>query len=234
MNKENGKPYRETVLSVLHAFQPETILDCPAGYGWLRLALSDECQIDGVDFYQTEIPSGYRAYYRADLNQALPESLGVYDAVVCCEAIAYLVNPGVFLANLRKHLKPGGLLVISSPNPSYMGARLHMLWRGFFTSFPPPAQNLTASAHMPWLPLCWHQFWLLLGLHGFQDISVHEVDEPKPKRYWERLLAPLARQYVRRQANKAGCDETRRMWQLSGSDQVLFGRSLVISARAPA
>jgi hypothetical protein len=32
------------------------------------------------------------------------------------------------------------------------------------------------------------QLWLLLGLNGFKDLQVHEVDEEKPSYIWKHLL----------------------------------------------
>lgn len=228
-----GKRYRYTVAKVLQSLSPGCILDVAAGNGWLAGVLPSNVIIDGVDFYQTAKPEGYRRFACADLNDGVPSTEERYDALVCCEAIAYLLNPGAFLASAKACLKEGGQIVISTPNPSYLGARLLLLRKGYFPSFPAASQNRHAEAHMPWLPLSWHQLWFMLGLTGFTDITLHSVPEPKPKHAWERLFAPLARSYARRCAKQTNNPDTQAMWLQAGSDQALFGRSLVVSARVP-
>ena len=83
---------------------------------------------------------------------------------------------------------------------------------------------------MPWLPLNFYQLRFLLGLNGFNDIQIHEVDEPKPKHGWERLVGFIAKGYVRRRLRKATSDQERLMWQQALSDQLIYGRRLVLSA----
>lgn len=51
-----------------------------------------------------------------------------FDTIVAGEIIEHLENPGLFLENLAKHLRDGGNLVISTPNPFYAGASWK-IWR---------------------------------------------------------------------------------------------------------
>ncbi|HEY6897180.1 MAG TPA: methyltransferase domain-containing protein [Rhodocyclaceae bacterium] len=228
----SGKPYRYAVKKILADIRPSLVLDVAAGEGWLARHLPSDAALDGLDFFQLKKPDGYRKFGQADLNRGIPAADEKYDAVVCCEAVAYLLNPGLFLESARACLNPQGYLVLTTPNPAYLGARISQLIKGFSPSFPVPGQNQKIEAHMPWHPLTWQQLWLLLGLTGFTDISVHEVPEPKPKHYWERLFAPAARLYAKHRANRAPTPEAAAMWRSAGGDQVLFGRRLVVSAKA--
>jgi 2-polyprenyl-3-methyl-5-hydroxy-6-metoxy-1,4-benzoquinol methylase len=45
---------------------------------------------------------------------------GPYDAVVAAELIEHLDDPGLFLDNVRRHLAPGGRLLLTTPNPFYV------------------------------------------------------------------------------------------------------------------
>lgn len=54
--------------------------------------------------------------------QALPFAAGMFDAVVLFEALYYLQEPGRFLAECRRVLRPGGAVLISTVNKD---------WRGF-------------------------------------------------------------------------------------------------------
>ena len=92
------------------------------------------------------------------------------------------------------------------------------------------AQNTTAEPHMPWLTLGLFQLWLLLGLNGFTHITVHEVDEKKPRRQIEKLAGWLIKAYARKKIKTAASVAVAELWRQALSDQVVYGRQLVISA----
>jgi SAM-dependent methyltransferase len=228
---KSGKPYRATVLSLLNELNPTSILDIACGDGWLVNNLSGKCVVDGVDYYHSP-PLGYRQFFSADINQGLPPNLPSYDAIVCCEAIAYLENPGLFLRQAISFLNPGGRIIISTPNPIYVSSRFFFLVRGYFPGFSHFIQNRTAEPHMPWNPIGWPQFWLLAGLAGFDDIQLHDVDEPKPKHSLERMFGFPMKLYAARKKRLASSLIEKGFWGSFGSNQVVFGRNLVVSARS--
>ncbi|MFI5380936.1 MAG: class I SAM-dependent methyltransferase [Tepidisphaerales bacterium] len=51
-----------------------------------------------------------------------------FDAIVAGELIEHLENPGLFLRNMCRHLKPAGVIIISTPNPFYQG-QAWKIWR---------------------------------------------------------------------------------------------------------
>ena len=232
MNSEllnKNKAHRQTVARVLNALKPQWVLDICCGDGWLPKALTQAAVVDGIDFYE-KAPPGYTYFETADFNKGIPEAFGQYDAVICCEAMGYLQNPGLFLQSVRLHLKPGATFVLSLPNPNYAGARLNHLIQGFPRSYSGFAQNSTAESHMPWLALGLFQLWLLLGLNGFANIQVHEVDEKKPRRQSERLIGWLIKGYARKKMKSAPSAAVAELWRQAQTDQVVYGRQLVVSA----
>jgi SAM-dependent methyltransferase len=226
-----SKAHRFAVATTLNDFAPAKILDVCCGDGWLTHALTYPAVIDGIDFYALA-PKDYNHFVHADFNLGVPDELPSYDAIVCCEAMGYLQNPGGFVQSVRRHLNSHGRFVLSIPNPNYVGARVNHLIQGYPRSYSWFAQNDTPEPHMPWLSLGLFQLWLLLGLNGFDSITVHEVDEPKPRRVWEYGLGWLVKNYARRQLRKADSEALRRLWSQACSDQVVYGRQLVISAVA--
>lgn len=229
MTKTSGKPYRATVINILDELHPTTVLDVASGDGWLADSLNGNCIIDGIDYYR-ESPPGYRLFMPIDINNGLPNELEKYDAIVCCEAIAYLDNPLAFLKQVHKNLKSGGRLILTTPNPSYASARFYFLFRGYFPSFSHFIDNRSHKSHMPWNALGWPQLWLLLGLAGFEDIKIHPVDEPKPKHFIEHLIGIPSKLFCLNQKAKSDTPHESEFWNSFGSSQTIYGRRLVISA----
>ncbi|WP_052809637.1 class I SAM-dependent methyltransferase [Streptomonospora alba] len=62
-----------------------------------------------------------------DLEEPLPLSDGEVDAVHACEVIEHLFDTEGFLRDLARVLRPGGVLVVSSPNLNSLGNRWRVL-----------------------------------------------------------------------------------------------------------
>ena len=55
-----------------------------------------------------------------------------FDLVVSFQVIEHLYNPGAMLDNVRAHLKPGGIFLVTTPNLSGLGARwMKDKWHGY-------------------------------------------------------------------------------------------------------
>lgn len=67
----------------------------------------------------------------ANMNEPLPFSDASFDAIVSIEGIEHIQRPFDFIRECRRVLKPGGWLVITTPNISSLRSR----WRYFLTGF---------------------------------------------------------------------------------------------------
>ncbi len=65
----------------------------------------------------------------------LPYNHALFDYVVCCEVIEHIHNPWKLIAEIKRILKPGGKLIISTPNISKMYDRIYYLLKGVIPSF---------------------------------------------------------------------------------------------------
>ena len=228
------KPYHQTVLSILQSAQATNILDAPCGHGWLGRAIQKGGSIeaiDGVGLWEFPEPEdGYRKVWEHDLDQGIPGHLRGYDAVVCGEAIHLVTNPGLLLEGFARCLRPGGRVIITTPNTWYLRSRLQFLMRGFHSGFS-PMFGKQRGEYITYFPWSFPQLHLLLNHYGFDNIQIHEVAEPKPKRVIEHLLAVPSRLYFSHRLRRVDTTEEADFWRQAASAQSIHGRWLVVSAR---
>ncbi len=135
------KPYHPVVINILKEQSARVVLDAPCGHGWLGNELprvEPAALIDGLGLweYPDAVPA-YRCVQEHDLDEPLPTALQGYDAVVCGEAIHLLKSPGTALAGFRAALRPGGTLVVTTPNTWHARSRGQFFLRGFHSGFSP-------------------------------------------------------------------------------------------------
>lgn len=110
------------------------VLDAACGAGWgSALLAAGGAEVVGVDLSPATILDARREHGdRVDFREGdlcdLPLSDGEFDCVVCFEALAHVATPERALDELRRVLRPGGLLLISAPNRSVYpaGNPLHL------------------------------------------------------------------------------------------------------------
>jgi SAM-dependent methyltransferase len=219
------------VANILEQKRPKTILDTPSGDGWLVSLLSYEPDIDGIDLFEGK-PAGYRNFLQADLDSGIPDNLLKYDAVVSCEGIEHIGNPILFLETVKSHLNKDGIIIITTPNVWYPAAKIQYLLRGFFPSFPSLVGKISRGTHMHITPWSFPQLFLYLSLSGFTNITLHDTSDKKPNHFFERIFGFPQKIYCQNKFNKSKTTEEKNFWKMSGSNQSIFGRRLVVSARS--
>jgi len=230
--------YRPVVLSILREQGARTILDAPCGSGWLGEAVRDSAlqvdALDGMGLWEFPDPAlPYRKVAEHDLDRPMPDPEQPYDAVVCGEAIHLVSNPGVVFDSFRRALRPGGIAIVTTPNIWYPRSRLQFLLRGFHSGFRPAIGKVRGQDYITYFPWTYTQLHLLFSHYGYEDIRLHEVDEPKPKRFVERLLGLPSRLYYARKRRQAATPQEAEYWETAARPQSLYGRWLVVSARKP-
>lgn len=227
---DSVKIYMDPVGDLLRRWRPAAVLDMPSGSGWLAGHLPDNAVIDGIDLYQPK-PAAYREFAAADLDEGVPAAFGTYDAIVSCEGIEHVGNPLALLKSAAAHLNPGGRIILTTPNIWYPESKLKFLARGFFPGFPSLAGAIRPRAHMHIMPWSFAWLYVYLTLAGFEQVTLHDLDQPKPKHAWTKVFGMPQARYCRRNAMAAKTEEERRYWETCASDQAIYGRNLVVSAR---
>jgi len=217
------------VAEILNETKPLSVLDAPSGSGWLQPMLHFDHSIDGIDLFETK-PYGYNDFINEDLDKGIPDNLGEYEAIVSCEGIEHVGNPLLLLESMRNHLVDNGVVVITTPNIWFPGAKLKFLMNGFFPSFPCLVGKIQRGTHMHITPWSYPHLYLYMKLAGFSDIRLHPVDEKKPKHVHEYILGEPQRLYCKNKKKKSLTSDERLFWEDAGSIQSLYGRRLVVSA----
>lgn len=118
-----------------------SVLDFGAGTGVLTrklLAIENFSAVTAIDLvgYGRESDAELDLHIiKADLNEKLPLSDELFDVVVACEIIEHLENPRHVVREMHRLLKPGGQIVLSTPNNESWRSIISLVCRGHFIAF---------------------------------------------------------------------------------------------------
>ncbi|HYA34737.1 MAG TPA: methyltransferase domain-containing protein [Candidatus Binataceae bacterium] len=109
------------------SMRPGRLLDIPAGGGIQSRALAAMgYDVVSADLFPGESSGATISVVRADANQAFPFRASSFDYVLSREGIEHLENQTGFLRECARVLKPGGTIVITTPNLMHLSARVSM------------------------------------------------------------------------------------------------------------
>jgi SAM-dependent methyltransferase len=209
------------------------VLDIPTGYGALAKQLYDMhftvscCDINTDQFLVDELKVD-----KGDLNEHIPYSDGEFDYVCFLEAVEHTENPYNAIRQVARVLKPGGTLIMSTPNYLNIERRLKFLVTGFFTR--PVSQNTFRNHYrgevygMHLSPIGYTIIRFALEHAGLQIIKI-AYDKKKKK---QALLKPLV-WLIRFYAKLWPKSKREKYWlaETTGDTILDGGNTLIIFAR---
>jgi 2-polyprenyl-3-methyl-5-hydroxy-6-metoxy-1,4-benzoquinol methylase len=220
----------EKVLAYLQGKPRGACLDIPTGLGALAKVLHDMgftvscCDIDPGQFLVEGLTVDV-----GDLNGQIPYEDGSFDYVCFLEAIEHTENPYNAVRELSRVLKPGGILIMSTPNYLNIERRLKFLVTGFFTkpmsreTFLGACQGKTYGMHLS--PIGYTLIRFALEHAGF---TIREItyDKKKAKQAALKPLVWLIRAYTRlwsrRKRNQYWLSETTSSEILEGGNTLII------------
>lgn len=172
------KTHQEETLRFIQRLAPGKLLDAGSGTDALASVLREKGYgVISLDLYST----GKKGrFVKADLNRPIPFIDAAFDYLLCSESMQYLENHAALMREFARVVRPGGSVVISTPNVLNAASRLYFLQRGYFPSFKPVR---TVDAAKGWDSIVYNPVTLvdIITLGGKCGLEVKEVAASRKK-----------------------------------------------------
>lgn len=222
----------EMVIGLLRCEPPGKVLDVPSGEGALALellTLGHEIVCGDIEpslFKLTDLPC-----HSLDLNKELPFPEESFDIVVCVEGIEHIENPHHLVREVRRVLKPGGMLILTTPNILSLKSRMHCLRLGYPIHFDLMVRREQAVGggwtvkHLN--PISYLELRYILEEHRFRitNLEVNKLERKHP--FFYRLLE----RFIVKEQLGGDTPEEISVRELLNSRKLLFGEILIVKAQ---
>ncbi len=114
------------------------ILDYGAGVGEFTrrlLALRRFESVSAADIMRIPDDLGAVEWIQQDLNDPMPGHTAAFDVVVAAEVIEHLENPRFTMREIFKLLRPGGTVLVTTPNNESWRSLIALVFRGHYLEF---------------------------------------------------------------------------------------------------
>lgn len=127
--------------TVVEAYAKPRVLDCGTGTGTFLAAFADAAgghpELHGVDVspamlnkaHETMSKRDNTADFRIGEVTCLPYPDAYFDVVLAAHVLEHIADPQAALAEMKRVLKPGGLMVVCVTRQSVMGRAIQLRWR---------------------------------------------------------------------------------------------------------
>jgi SAM-dependent methyltransferase len=119
------------------------VLDAPCGDGEVSIELAKlGFEVSGVDMVEELLPAAREAldgrFRLADMTRPLPWPDASFDLVLSVEGVEHLEDAFSFIREMHRLLKPGGILIVTTPNVISVRSRMRFFGSGFYNCDPRP------------------------------------------------------------------------------------------------
>lgn len=231
----------EKVVSIIAKQERGKVLDLGCGDGKTGKKLLDagfDVHACDMDIQRFAFPESIR-FKAANLNDPLPYENDSFDYVIFMEVIEHIYNPNFVLSEISRIIKPGGQLILSTPNILNIGSRLRFLFEGSYDFFREPILDYSkdfpmAIQNMHVIPWRYQELEYLLYKNRIEVMDIHADLKKNQLVLLKLLLSPMMtlqnRSKESRAAKKGGVD-FKRINKVLMSDEILMGRHLIIRAQ---
>ncbi len=183
---------------VLEALEPAprgAVLDLPSGPGYLLRDLKAK----GFSGVAGEIDADLHVfrdidYLRVDMTRRFPFEDESFDYVTSIEGIEHIENHVAFLNECARILRPGGRLLLTTPNVNSLSSRWNFFLSGFHLAAEKPIPLDTANMYFEHInPIGLPSLFFFAERAGFEVERVTTWKHKKGSAFWYALLYPLIR-----------------------------------------
>ena len=253
--RQNGQAKYSTpsihlaVLAAIDAARPDGVdgahLDIGSGDGSLIRLLSGHHTLSSraCDYTETLMELAGQSVDVVNLDtDPLPYPDDSFDLITFTEVIEHVENHRAVLRDIFRVLKPGGLVVITTPNILNLKSRLRFLFFGFWNLFGPlhisASDRYSTGGHIN--PISY--LYLCHSLHDAGLVPLHSgIDQVQRSSIPALMLLWLpirwlSRRALRREERKYKTVDAhnRPMVEAMNRAEMLLGRTIVVAAEKPA
>ena len=162
------------MLDLVTAQKPTRVLDAACAHGMFAWKLVQQ----GIEAYCFDCnPDGFMLegvdFRVGDLTRPpLDYPDGFFDTVACVDGIEHLENPFQAIREFCRILRPGGLLVMSTPNVNLISSRLRFLLTCHHTKFKRPLNEAKPDPDHHIMPIAFPWLRYMLHTNGFRITAV--------------------------------------------------------------
>jgi SAM-dependent methyltransferase len=172
---------------------PARVLDVGAGEGYFCDLLRQRgYQVEACDYLPENFKVSGVPFTKADLNQSIPLPDNTYDAVVSIEVLEHLENHFRFTSELLRITKPGGMLILTTPNVLSISSRWHFFLYGYTDCAPRPLDPRRAEYYMQHIsPISVPEIVFMIERFGGEMVDLLANRIRRSSIVWFLLLYPL-------------------------------------------
>jgi SAM-dependent methyltransferase len=239
---------RETMMRLIGelSFEGMRVLELGAGSGLMSQTLEAHFHNKGyvknsilaVDLQPEAFGASNIPFERWDLNESFSCGSEQFDLVFSIEVIEHLQNPYKFIAECERVLRPGGVLILTTPNNLHIGSRFKYLRSGFPNLYEPPSTAPENAGRLCGHIMPIHAAYVDYGLRrvGLVSKKYHVDKEHGLSLFLFYFLYPMwmflqwSNLKHTRDYDNSVFEECREVLEVMGSRTLLTSRSLIVSA----
>ena len=237
MGKKNKNFLLEKIVEIMGLEKKGRVLDLGCGDGDYSVRLQEMgFEVIAGDMDVKRFRHADKINFKVcDITKKLPFEDATFDYVLFLEVIEHLKNPYDVMAELSRILKKGGKVIISTPNILNLKSRIRYLIEGCWEFFrETPLEHSQNPKEVIWnlhlIPWRYHELEYLLKYVGLIVNGYYaSVCEGRGLSFLVPIIWFQLGSKARRTKKTGGMDQSR-INKILLSDEILFGRHLIVKA----
>lgn len=232
----------DKVLEIALRLPGSMVFDAPAGHGALtkKLLQAGKSVTAGdidTDKFMLDSKSDNLELLKLDLTDpAFSVEEAKFDTAICVEGVEHLENQWILTRNLCRILKPGGFLILTTPNILNFRSRVRYFLEGRYEFFKRPLVCGVSNAHdldtYHIAPVSYFELQFILEKAGFSIRELH-ANKYTSRNAVSMLLRPIFRmiyEYKDSRDKRRNRGDYAKLYKTIMSDEIYYGETLIIVA----